>query len=326
MNYNSNQSYGSKLINLRSKDADRSEDTSHLHFHLSDTVIAPDNSVTLISVVNAQIPFVFYSTSNANNNLKVTETINGVSITRNIVLETGNYSEETIEDEIRTKLNSNSNISYTLTYNLVKNKFTFSTSTQNATVIFDFSIEKSCRKQLGFSAGTHTMTSTNPLTSDSVCDMTGDVHSLMIKTNLSSNSVLNSENKAFDLTLAKIPITCDAGNIILYEPINPFQTMVQTRTYNYIELQLTDNNNNNIEMHGVHFEVTLQFDFVSKVDDVSKLTDAISKTLSPEAKAQAQTTLEKTRTFYKTYSEQLYEFHQKFKSNSVISSKKYLNN
>ena len=79
-------------------------------------------------------------------------------------------------------------------------------------------------------------------------------------------------------------------------------------------------------MHGVHFEVTLQFDFVNKVDDVSKLTDAISKTLSPEAKAQAQTTLEKTRTFYKTYSEQLYEFHQKFKSNSVISSKKYLNN
>ena len=84
MNYNSNQSYGSKLINLRSKDADRSEDTSHLHFHLSDTVIAPDNSVTLISVVNAQIPFVFYSTSNANNNLKVTETIKKAAFTGKI--------------------------------------------------------------------------------------------------------------------------------------------------------------------------------------------------------------------------------------------------
>ena len=45
--------------------------------HLSDTIIPPVGSLTLISETNAQIPFVFYTTNSTNNRINLTESVGG---------------------------------------------------------------------------------------------------------------------------------------------------------------------------------------------------------------------------------------------------------
>ena len=322
MNYNKHQTSGSKLINLRSKDADRSKDTTHLHFHLSDTIIPPVGSLTLISVTNAQIPFVFYTTNSTNNRINLTETVGGNTTSREIALDSGNYHlRSQLETEMLAKLNTGS-IVYSMAYNEVKNKFTFSTSTTASSTVFDFSIDNNCRKLFGFTPATFTLSTASPLASNAVCDLTGDVHSLLIKSNLTSTAVLNSSQKAYDLTLAKIPVACNPHSVILYEAPYPFQTPVQTKTFNYLEMQLTDQNSNLIDMQGVHWEMTIQFDFVSRSDKVSQLTDAIKATIPPAAQTQAMSLLEKSNLFYSTYAEKLYEFHHRNMNQETTTTNK----
>ena len=140
MNYNKHQTSGSILINLRSKDTDRSKDTTHLHFHLSDTIIPPVGFLTLISVTNAQIPFVFYTTNSTNNRIILTETVGGNTTSREIALDSGNYHfRSQLQSEVLAKLNTGS-IVYNIAYNEVKNKVTFSTNTTGSSTVFDLQL------------------------------------------------------------------------------------------------------------------------------------------------------------------------------------------
>lgn len=326
MNYSLNTTAGSKQINLRSKDADYEQTNTHLTYALHETIIVPDETVALISVANAQIPFVFYTTNRTNNLFTVTETISASVTTRSISIDHGNYNVNQFKDEVASLLNTGGTATYTLTYNPITNQFTIATSTANASIEFDFSVANSARKQLGFSAAKHTLTSADSLTSDNVCDLTGDIHSILIKTNLLSDSVINSSVKSFDLTLCKIPIDCEPGSVIFYPRVSTsvFKSVIKATRLNFIELKMTDLNDNLINMRDVHWEITLQIDFVKVVDQIDRLTSVLQKTLSQESQEEVADKLAKVKAFRQKYGAQIQAYHDQFKEQMQITSKKYL--
>ena len=312
MNYQSSISFGSKQINLCSKDATKKNtENHHCHYHLPQMIAAPADAVTLLSVSNCQIPFTYYQTNSNNNKFQVRE---GAAV-RTVEIPEGNYVDvEQLEAVLGSVLNVDTTI-YTVLFQPVTHRYKFTCSVANT--VFDFTGIKSCHRLLGFSKAEHTFVdvdSFQTLSSDEVSDMTGDIHSLLIKSNLASDNVVNSSLGATDLTLAKIPINCNPGSMILYDAgADAFKCLVQTNIFNYFELQLMDNNNNPVDLNGSHWEVTLQMDFHKKVDQMDTLTKAITGLLPKQAQQEAMARVDKVFQFNQVYGDRMRQLHNKYR-------------
>lgn len=314
MNYQSNISFGSKQINLCSKDATKKNtENHHCHFHLHQMITAPADAVTLLSVSNCQIPFTYYQTNSNNNKFQVRE---GAAV-RTVEIPEGNYVDvEQLEAVLVSVLNvANSTTIYNVLFQPVTHRYKFTCT--DADSVFDFTGIESCHRLLGFSKAEHAFVvvdSIQTLSSDEVSDMTGDIHSLLIKSNLVSDNVVNSSLGATDLTLAKIPINCNPGSMILYDSgADTFKCLIQTNIFNYFELQLMDNNNNPVDLNGSHWEVTLQMDFHKKVDQMETLTKAITGLLPKQAQQEAMARVDKVFQFNQMYGDRMRQLHNKYR-------------
>ena len=101
----------------------------------------------------------------------------------------------------------------------------------------------------------------------SVVDMNASIRSLYIRTNLTQHSVLDSSiGGGFSSILARIPIDVQSGGVITISPSDGsvHKLMLKIREITFFQLRLTDQQNRIIDLNGLDWDISLQFDFIEK--------------------------------------------------------------
>ena len=99
----------------------------------------------------------------------------------------------------------------------------------------------------------------------SCVDVNFQVRSLYIKTNLTQHSVLNSRHGGrFSSILARLPNVPDANETLEIHPSDGIQhkLLLKVREIDKLFVRLTDVNNRLIDLNGLDWNLSLQFDFI----------------------------------------------------------------
>tara|TARA_R100000951_G_C2634869_1_gene178938 strand:+ start:447 stop:1574 length:1128 start_codon:yes stop_codon:yes gene_type:complete len=107
------------------------------------------------------------------------------------------------------------------------------------------------------------------LTADDVADMNSAIRSLFIRTNLSSQSVLDSFiGGGFSNIFCRVPLNDDPGGTLRIEPRNGdiHKLLLKTKTITSVSITLTNQRNRIIDLNGLNFDVSIKLDFVEVKD------------------------------------------------------------
>ena len=99
----------------------------------------------------------------------------------------------------------------------------------------------------------------------SVVDVNSGIRSIFIRTNLTQTSVLDSNiGGGFSTILARVPIDVNSGGIITISPIDGsvHKLLIKAREITSFEIRLTDQRNRVIDLQGLDWDISLQFDFI----------------------------------------------------------------
>ena len=99
----------------------------------------------------------------------------------------------------------------------------------------------------------------------SVVDMNAAIRSLYIRTNLTTSSVLDSSvGGGYSSILARVPIDVGSGGIITISPSDGsvHKLIIKVREITIIGVRLTDQRNRLIDLNGLDWDVSFQFDFI----------------------------------------------------------------
>ena len=105
----------------------------------------------------------------------------------------------------------------------------------------------------------------------SVVDMNAAIRSLYIRTNLSTSSILDSSvGGGYSSILARVPIEVSSGGIITISPSDGsiHKLIIKVREITIIGVRLTDQRNRLIDLQGLDWDVSFQFDFIETPDIV----------------------------------------------------------
>lgn len=99
----------------------------------------------------------------------------------------------------------------------------------------------------------------------SVVDILSTIRSLYIRTNLTTGSILDSSvGGGFSSILARVPIEVGSGGIITVSPSDGavHKLLLKIKEISKINVRLTDQKNRVIDLNGLDWDVSLQFDFI----------------------------------------------------------------
>ena len=106
-----------------------------------------------------------------------------------------------------------------------------------------------------------------PLVARNVGDVSASIRSLFLRTNLSTNSVLDSNiGGGFSNILARIPINSESGGTIRVEPANGaiHKLLIKVKTITNVSVRLTTQRNTTIDLNGLDFDFSLKMDFINQ--------------------------------------------------------------
>ena len=259
MNVNSVQSKSSTILHIRSKDASQILDGFNTDFKLilTNPIIISQEEEIHISLMSAEIPYSFYNISSnlKNNILYYAETI--------LTFTNQDYSIDDIVDFFNN--DTGFSAKFTTTYDRQKNKIKF-TNISGSSQILQFA-NSTINKVIGYDdtgkQSDITVTSGNYSESPYVCNL-ATVHSILIRANIGQANVLSTIDSNSDI-LQKISVDVNSNGIIYLNQQDYRQVNIsQTPIIDNIELKLTDQNNNLLQLNNVNFELSLIFQIFPK--------------------------------------------------------------
>jgi len=259
-------------------------------FTLFENVIASDDEVLGVSLVSATFPNSFFnlSNNNQNNKLKFKETGDTDFIT--LTIPSGSYDILELSSKIKELLEANStnNLTYTFTYDEINNSLNIKNS--NPTVyntVFDFNIENSCRRFLGFRSQEISITTTNGINSDRGVDITDTRNSIYVRLpNLSNSKVIESNNGKYSNIIAQVPVALSRNTFFIYEPPVEFICELSQKQINSIDINITyQDETEAVNFEGCDFEINLKISFFKSHHTHDKMREyhhTIEKELSKQ--------------------------------------------
>ena len=236
-------------IHLNSENADIIQNyNTDASFFLPNLNINSQHEIYL-SVQNATIPYSFYQINSTNNFIKYT--INGFSDIYNLYIPYGNYNI----NEIISFLNSNMT-GFISSYNVKQNNITI-TNSNNYNWQFMSASTCSC---LGFSYPSYSLN----YSITSSCVNLNPISYINILSNYKTKSFIKKvgiSNPDFNL-LCSFPIEVNRNSLIIYNNKNNFKTNTYTNNLNQLQIKITDNNGNLLNLNGLNWELTIQFDII----------------------------------------------------------------
>tara|TARA_Y100000401_G_C8325555_1_gene228007 strand:+ start:3830 stop:4831 length:1002 start_codon:yes stop_codon:yes gene_type:complete len=253
MNNNIIQPLSSIVLHIRSKDADQLTENynTHLSINLINPINITKNQEAHISIMSVEIPYSFYNISaELKNNTLVYDSTT-------LTLTSQDYSVY----ELRDFFNNDTSFSaiFTTTYDIQKNKLNFKNITGSShTIKLSTSL---INKVIGFDETTtdRTITAGSTLSSDFVCNL-ATVHSILIKSSMGQANVL-STRAGNSTTLQKISVDVNSNGIIYMNQQDFRQISIsQSNVIDLITFELTDQNNNLLQLQNVNFEFSILFE------------------------------------------------------------------
>lgn len=295
-----NNSLPAKVLYIDSRDANQylatnSEGfdlTSYFSYILKEHIEVPRNQRALISLHSATIPYSFYNIrAGVNDSMPTSITIisGGIgTFTHTLTIPAGNYNVYSLATIITTQLpllyDTEIDFSMEMLFDPEKQKFLWSIvglgvqATQDIRLTIDFTatteaeqnslvnIETGWRYREIVIQYVGVPLSPNSLISpysDNVVDINGSIHGVYIRTNLVTDSTLDSQNGTFSNILSRIPIGVQSGGLIFTSPSQQtHKTIVDLQYLNAITIRLTDERNRLIDLNGLHFQLAITIDFL----------------------------------------------------------------
>ena len=209
----------------------------------------PDGFHIYLSVVSCLIPYSFYNINNRNNVLQYS--FDGITI-NTLSIPIGNYNVNSLLSVLKSNL-----VAFTITYDNIKNKFTFTHPTNN----FMFMSSSTCLQILGFNNNETISSVIFSLTSVN-CVNVYTIRTVQVNSNLIAYNINKVQKNNFCI-LCSVPITCTPFSIIEYINRTNFKTNLFLNRISNIKIKLTDDNGNLIDLNGCHYSLTLQLDVIS---------------------------------------------------------------
>jgi hypothetical protein len=257
MSHQLNTNNSSIVLHVRSEDGAQHTDGFNTDFsvYLSQPIKCRDDENFLISLSSAQIPYSFY---NIQANLNSSLAVNGETIS----ITPANYNVNTFAAEVQKKVPQ-----LLMSYNKSFGKYVFS-STEDVTLTLT---ALSPLSQMGLVAGDHTITPLLPISSTNVVSMFS-FNSLFIKTpNLFSLNSIESRHGGYSDILSKIEIQSSPNEYIYHlASMNQHKSLIRQKTISMISFALCATSNHLINLNGLGWEFSVQFDIV-KVNKESAL-------------------------------------------------------
>ncbi len=260
---------GDIFITIRSRDliSTSKEDFNNSgRFSLFENIEASEDEVLGVSLVSATIPNSFYNLSNNNQNNKLKFKETGDTDYIILTIPSGSYDILELSSKIKTLLEANStnSLTYTFTYDEINNSLNIKNS--NPTVkntTFDFTIENSCRRFLGFKSQEISITTTNGITSDRAVDITDTRNSIYIRLpNLSNSKVLESSSGKFSNIIAQVPVALSRNSFFIYDPPVEFICELSQKQINSIDINITyQNETEAVNFENADWEINLKITF-----------------------------------------------------------------
>lgn len=277
--------------------------TTNYIYVLKEPVIVPENMNLLLSLHSATIPYSFYNVREGLNTKIFFEVVIDGSTNADLFIELdeGNYSATSLASAVKNKIEafeiggislSTRGLTLTITYSREVLKFKFSASyvagsTKVSLFSYDFNIEQTNKANVLLGFGLNEImtlnTGTIKTTINSV-DINDSIHGLYVRTNLTSKSTLDTENGHFSNILARIPITTNAGGIIFHHASSStHMSMIDVPMVQTLGIKLTDDKNQTIDLHSLHFQMSILLSFVHK-ENVRKLPTRTERRIMENAK------------------------------------------
>lgn len=98
-----------------------------------------------------------------------------------------------------------------------------------------------------------------------VADFNNQIRTLFLRTNLSTNSVMDSFiGGGFSNILARVPINAQPGGTINITPKDGdiHKLLVRKKAFTSVNIRLTNHRNETIDLNGLNFDIALKLDFV----------------------------------------------------------------
>jgi len=236
-------------IYLNSQSADKSfNGAADCEYNLP-LIEIPDGFHIYLSVVSCLIPYSFYNINNRNNVLQYS--FDGITI-NTLSIPIGNYNVNSLLSFLKSNL-----VAFTITYNNITNKFTFTHPTNN----FMFMSSSTCLQILGFNNNETISSFIFSLTSVN-CVNVYTIRTVQVNSNLITYNINKVQKNNFCI-LCSVPITCTPFSLIEYINRTNFKTNLFLNRISNIKIKLTDDNGNLIDLNGCHYSLTLQLDVIS---------------------------------------------------------------
>jgi hypothetical protein len=283
----------SKIIHIRSSDRQNKEgSSSDIFFSLKETLSShSDNEFITLSVQNAQIPISFYNISNLYNYLDIREN----DVTFSIQIQSGNYNIYQFINALTSLLNNNSPnlLTYTLTYSTIRNKITIKHNDSDITTTLLFQSGSNAYRDIGPLLGC--VDDFNVYNYDLELPNTVNMmptNSLYIRTSLSSKNAIATRVNGYTDILSKIPINSPPNTVLFYQNITFYKINTNISQLSYINIRLTDEDNDLIDLNGQEWSCSLQVDFYTlnkpTISDTIEIPDELMKQMSQQEQEQQQ--------------------------------------
>ena len=258
----------SNQINLSSASATIKNGTKNSVMIFNDLMVMQTNKNILynqVSLIHAQIPVSYYTVNDTNNLF--------VLSTGSYTLTNGNYNATSFKTMFLSLLGTG----WTMTLDTATGKYTL-TKTSGKFLILTTT---TCYKLLGLAKNTAYSTTVNgaSLTFPFPCNFLG-MNRIKIKTSVFKTDNLDSNSGGHSDLLATIPVDEAQYGLITYENLIGFKNTITNTDIHYIDITITDEDDEIIDFNGIDIYLTLQVDsIITDFEKNSDLVDLLNKNM-----------------------------------------------
>ena len=223
---------------------------SDMTFLFTSPIIPPLNHNMTLRLKNIYLPLSMYIINETNNVLVID--------TSTYILSEGNYNANTLKTELSSKLGVN----YTITYNNITNKLTFTNSLGNFTI----QSTSTCLRILGFLENISYSSVANSLTSIYPIDLTGDNIVYISVPNLKTFN-LSSKTSTQTSIISSLLVEVPYGSVLYYENPVLIGSVIQEDHISFIHVRVYGEDENTLlNLENAEWSITLEIGFIPKME------------------------------------------------------------
>jgi len=245
--------YDSLQIYVNSKYADQFLDNTNANILVNlPYITVPNGHYIHLSVINATIPYSFYTVNDRNNAIQINSIpTSGVSPQGLYIIPNGCYNSNQLAS-VLTSLIPN----MTVIYNNILNIFFFTCTTTDFIIDIQYT---TASELLGLSSNNLYNTSFGKVLRGFTLINLSTVRTINIICNYNTGNINILENNLFN-TLCSIPVLTAPYSLITYTNPNNYSSNLYISEFNNITLKLVDQDGNSINLNDQFFNLTLQID------------------------------------------------------------------